>query len=83
MYEISILRAALKELQALPKQTVARISQKIDSLAENPRPEGCKKLQSSELWRIRIGDYRVIYAIDDTVRIVEIRKVSHRKDVYQ
>ncbi len=57
----------------------------IDKLASDPRPAGSKKLKDSEedLWRIRVGDYRIIYLIDDQIRIVNIRKVGHRKDVYE
>ena len=50
-----------------------------------PRPAGSKKLQgaSENLWRIRTGDYRIIYAIEDTIKIIEIRKIGHRKDIYR
>ncbi|MES1217243.1 MAG: type II toxin-antitoxin system RelE/ParE family toxin, partial [Bacteroidota bacterium] len=57
----------------------------ISSLAQNPRPLGVKKLKGSteDLYRIRSGDYRVIYSVDDEIRIVDIRKVGHRKDIYK
>jgi mRNA interferase RelE/StbE len=56
----------------------------IDSLANNPRPNGSKKLvsQKETLWRIRVGDYRIIYSIEDVLKILEIRRIGHRKDIY-
>jgi mRNA interferase RelE/StbE len=61
-----------------------KILSAIEALVENPRPAGVKKLKGKgeNLWRIRVGDYRVIYLIDNTVRIVNIRKIGHRRDVY-
>ena len=57
----------------------------IDNLSIEPRPSGCKKLKGSleRLWRIRIGDYRVIYSIEDKIEVLDIRRVRHRKDVYE
>ena len=80
-YQIKIRREALKELVNFPDPVSKRISTAIDSLAENPRPVGCKKLKGEKeyLWRIRVGDYRVIYFIEDTIRIVEIRKIGNRR----
>jgi mRNA interferase RelE/StbE len=74
----------LKELVELPKQASIKLTQAIDSLANNPRPIGCKKLKGEKeyLSRIRVGDYRVIYQIEDVVKIVEIRKIGNRKDIY-
>ena len=85
MYQITIKREALKELQLLPKNAVSNISASIDALSDNPRPVGCKKLKggAENLWRIRIGDYRVIYSIDDVVLIVGIRRIGHRKNIYE
>ncbi|MEK6777526.1 MAG: type II toxin-antitoxin system RelE/ParE family toxin [bacterium] len=61
-----------------------RILSKIDALATNPRPIGCKKLQGpTRLWRLRVGDYRIVYDIDDRNRIVDIVVVRHRRDVYK
>lgn len=57
----------------------------IDELAVNPRPVGCKKLKGEKeyLWRVRVGDYRIIYKIEDVVKVIEIRKVGHRKNIYE
>ncbi|HCZ36877.1 MAG TPA: type II toxin-antitoxin system mRNA interferase toxin, RelE/StbE family [Cytophagales bacterium] len=84
MYLIRIKRSAEKELAKLPIQIVKRIVKAIDGLSENPRPSGCKKLEAlkESLWRIRVGDYRIIYYIEDAIRIVEIRKVANRREVY-
>ncbi len=85
MYLITFKRSAEKEIQKLPNQIIKRLSVAIDGLSSNPRPSGCKKLegQKESLWRIRIGEYRVIYSIEDTIKIIEIRRVGHRKDVYE
>jgi len=81
-YEVFILRSAQKNLADLPKQNYQRIRNLILALASNPRPSGCKKLTGRDGWRIRSGDYRVIYEIDDNQRRVTILDIGHRKDVY-
>jgi mRNA interferase RelE/StbE len=84
MYEVIFKKKAGKELQKLPTVAVKKIAPEIDKLGENPRPQGSKKLKGTEdeIWRIRIGDYRVIYHIEDEIKIVEVRKIGHRKDIY-
>lgn len=83
MYKVIVSKTASKELADLPIQVVNRIIPAIKKLAEDPRPVGCKKLKGhQDTWRIRIGDYRVVYSVDDVVRIVDIRSVGHRKDIY-
>jgi mRNA interferase RelE/StbE len=82
-YSISFVRSARKELESLPIPLVRRILTKIERLAKNPRPSGCKKLQGArDLWRIRLGDYRVIYAILDREVRIEIITVRHRSQAY-
>ena len=81
-YEVFILRRAQKDLITLPKQNYSRMRDLIGELAANPRPSGCKKLTGREGWRIRSGDYRVIYEIDDSERRVMILHIGLRKDVY-
>jgi mRNA interferase RelE/StbE len=85
MYKVVISRSAEKDLSKLSKKVLLPISNAIDALEVNPRPPGCKKLKGAteNLWRIRVGDYRIIYAIADEVRIVDVRKVGHRKDIYE
>ena len=83
-YQLILSKAALRALRALPITVNRRISEAIDGLKDEPRPPGCKKLRAMEdLWRIRVGDYRVIYAVDDTVRVVDIRRIGHRGDIYE
>jgi len=81
-YEVFILRRAQKQLANLPKQNYSRLRELIIELGTNPRPSGCKKLIGREGWRIRSGDYRVIYEIDDPQRLVTVLDIGHRKDVY-
>jgi mRNA interferase RelE/StbE len=82
-YSILFARSARKELEALSNPLIERIFTKIESLAFEPRPSGSRKLQgNSNLWRIRIGDYRVVYSIDDAIEIIEIVRIKHRREVY-
>lgn len=84
-YQVIISKAAGKELRQFPKSAIEKLYNKMMSLANEPRPEGCLKLQGSkeDLWRIRVGDYRIIYSVDDVICIVEVRHMGNRKDVYK
>jgi len=83
-YRIVLTSTAEKELSRLPNQMVSRIFSRIESLANEPRPHGCKKLSAGrDEWRIRIGDYRVIYTIDNEVKKVDVTRIAHRRDVYE
>jgi mRNA interferase RelE/StbE len=83
-YAITFARPARKELERLSSALVQRIFPRIEALAKEPRPSGCLKLTGEEnLWRIRVGDYRVIYTIDDRLRNVDIVAVRHRREAYQ
>ncbi len=83
-YTITFARSARKELERLDRSIVARILTRVEALAHAPRPSGCKKLRgSAELWRIRIGDYCVVYSINDARRVVDIIAVRHRRDAYR
>jgi mRNA interferase RelE/StbE len=83
-YTVRFVRSARKELEALPDAAIKRIFPRIEALADDPRPSGCKKLRGArDLWRVRIGSYRVIYQIEDTILLVEIRAVGDRKDIYE
>ena len=81
-YEVFILPRAHKELANLPKENYVRVRDLISTLADTPRPTGCKKLTGREGWRARSGDYRVIYEIDDRNKRVIVLEVGHRKDIY-
>ena len=85
MYKVIIKREALKELKHFPDRSVKAITKSIERLSGDPRPAGCKKLKGSSenLWRIRVGDYRIVYLIDDVIRIINIRSIGNRKDVYE
>jgi mRNA interferase RelE/StbE len=82
-YSLFILRRAQKELAELPPEAFERIRESIRALSDSPRPPGCLKLTAREGWRIRVGDYRVIYEIDDEQRVVTVLHVGHRRDVYR
>ena len=82
-YQVVIKQSAQKEIRVLPKSVMGRVVSKIKALAEEPRPSGAKKLVGSDqTWRIRIGDYRVVYEIVDEVVTVTIVAVRYRKDAY-
>jgi mRNA interferase RelE/StbE len=83
-YSVEIKPSAAKELDALDHALFARIDRKILALAENPRPPGCKKLRSyKDQWRIRVGDWRVVFIIDDDAKRVSVTRVAHRREVYE
>ena len=81
-YKIEILRSAQKQLSKIHHQHQNQIIENIRKLSENPRPSGCKKLSARPAWRIRIGDYRVIYEINDDCLLVLVITIGHRKEVY-
>lgn len=82
-YKIEIKKSAQKELKSLPSKELKKVIEKISSLAINPRPTGCKKLSGDEKYRIRVGNYRVLYSIEEDILTIFIVKVGHRKDVYE
>jgi mRNA interferase RelE/StbE len=83
-YAITFARSARKELENLPATVANRILRKIEALAENPRLPGVVRLQGSKnLWRLRVGDYRVVYSINDFSRTADIAIIRHRRDVYR
>ena len=82
-YHVALSSSAAKELKKLSSQLLARIVPRLENLASNPRPQGCKKLQGGDReWRIRVGDYRVVYTIDDAKLLVEVTRIRHRSEVY-
>ena len=82
-YELQIRPSAVKELEKLPRKDRPKIVQKIRALTDNPRPHGCEKLSAEEKYRIRQGDYRVVYSVDDDERVILVVKVGHRKEGYR
>lgn len=82
-YGVSLKRSAQKEIRALDEAVRTRVLNSIRSLASEARPPGCRKLVgASDRWRIRIGDYRVIYSVDDDKRLIEIIAARHRSKAY-
>jgi mRNA interferase RelE/StbE len=82
-YKIEFKKSAVKELNELDNKVIKKIINKIKLLANYPRLEGCVKLTSKERYRIRIGNYRILYEIIDDLLIIYIIKVAHRKDAYK
>ncbi len=82
-YSLEIKRSAARELAALPGKDRARIITRIQALAHEPRPAGSEKLSGQERYRLRQGDYRILYEIRDDILIVMVVKIAHRRDVYR
>jgi mRNA interferase RelE/StbE len=82
-YELQIKPSAVKEIEKVPRKDRPKVVQKIRALATDPRPHGSEKLSAEEKYRVRQGDYRVVYSVDDDQSIVLIVKVGHRKEVYR
>ena len=82
-YEICFKESVWKDLCKIPKTNLKRILARIDILSKNPRPMGCEKLTGEALYRVRQGNYRIVYSIQDNELTVWIIKVGHRKDIYR
>jgi len=82
-YRVDIIPSAEKDLDKLPSRVHDRISARILSLEENPRQTGTKKLSGREQYRLRVGDYRVLYTIDDASKSVRVVGVAHRREAYR
>jgi mRNA interferase RelE/StbE len=83
-YRVALTASAEKELRGLAAKVIARIVPRLEHLALLPRPPGCKKLKGGDHeWRIRVGDYRIVYVIDDTARTIDVTRIAHRREVYQ
>ncbi|WP_019509130.1 type II toxin-antitoxin system RelE/ParE family toxin [Pleurocapsa sp. PCC 7319] len=83
-YRIEFDRRVKKDLRSISAKEIQRIKMAIAKLAENPRPFGCKKLkgENNEYFRIRVGNYRVIYTVEDNVLLIVIIRVGHRQEIY-
>jgi len=82
-YRLVFRQSVVKDLRPIPKFDVARILKKIESLVYDPRPTGCEKLSGLERYRIRQGNYRIIYEIIDQDLIISVVKIGHRREVYR
>jgi len=83
MYRIEVKKSAQKELSQISSPYNKKIVEAIDNLALIPRPAGAKKLKGSEAYRIRVADYRIIYTIEDVIKVIEVQRIRHRKDAYK
>ena len=82
-YAVELKLSARKELESLPDSVLSRVMRKLEALTENPRPAGCKKLKGyKDLWRLRVGDWRVVYIIDDPAKLISVTRIAHRREVY-
>ena len=83
-YRVLLRPSVVREIQSLTARMRERVEGKIDGLGENPRPPGVKKLEGGEgRYRVRVGDWRILYVVDDAARVVAVVKVGHRGDVYR
>jgi mRNA interferase RelE/StbE len=82
-YKIFFKRSAVKDLDPIPKKDLQRIIKRIESFAEDPRPAGCEKLTGQDRYRIRQGNYRIVYSIQDKDLTIWVVKIGHRRDVYR
>jgi mRNA interferase RelE/StbE len=82
-YAVLIPKRVAKQIRAVPEPARKRIVDKIEALAANPRPPGCEKLSDQEQYRIRVGEYRIVYSIEDRQVIIAIARVQHRRNVYR
>ena len=83
-YSVEVKPPARKELEALPDDVLSRVVRKVESLGQTPRPAGCKKLKGyKDQWRVRVGDWRVVYIIDDKAKLISVTRIAHRREVYE
>jgi mRNA interferase RelE/StbE len=84
VHEVHLEKRAQRDLRHLPTAVSNRAIESIKALAQNPRPPGCRKIVGSKSdWRVRVGDYRIVYEIDDVTKAVRIMYVRHRRDAYR
>ena len=82
-YRLFIKPSAAKEIEALTKKERIRVIHRIQDLSKNPRPPGCEKLSGQDKYRVRQGQYRIVYSVSDEELVICVVKVGHRKDVYR
>ncbi|HQA53458.1 MAG TPA: type II toxin-antitoxin system RelE/ParE family toxin [Spirochaetota bacterium] len=83
MYFIEITPSAARDYKKIPHAELTKINKLINSLSQNPRPSGCKKLENRNAYRVRSGNYRIIYEISDKILTVCVIRIRHRKEVYK
>ena len=83
-YLVEVKSSARKELEELPGGVLARVVRKLEALGDAPRPPECKKLKGyKDQWRVRVGDWRIVYIVDDSAKLVSVTRIAHRRDVYE
>lgn len=82
-YSVRLSRTGERDLRALPKQEIVRLLRRLEQLAAQPRPSGAKKLKGEEAYRVRQGDYRIVYEVQDEARVVIVYRIRHRREVYR
>ena len=82
-YSLRIKPSAVKELAVLPRKDRKRVVARIQAFATDPRPQGCEKLSAKDLYRLRQGDFRILFTVDDAALLVVIHKIGHRREVYR
>jgi mRNA interferase RelE/StbE len=82
-YNVIFTKSSFKELDAIPRKDAQKILKRASELAEKPRPMGCEKLSARPLYRVRQGDYRIVYFINDPDKTVDIIKIGHRREIYR
>lgn len=82
-YDLLIKPSVARDLRGIPREDVERILERVHALPADPRPPGVEKLSGEERYRVRQGDYRIVYSINDRSRVVEVVQVGHRRDVYR
>ena len=83
MYKIELRRKAKSSLDKLPKDDFDAVLDAVKGLGNTPRPKGVEKIKSAGLWRIRQGDYRIVYSIDDSQKSVTVLRIGHRREIYR
>jgi mRNA interferase RelE/StbE len=82
-YKITVKKSAAKELEEIPGKELRKIVRRIQSLVQNPRPHSSQKLSARQCYRVRQGDYRIVYSIDDKDSVIDIVKIGHRREIYR
>jgi len=82
-YRVLVKPSAIRELEAVPRKDRVRLAERIQSLGAMPRPGGCENLSGGDRYRVRQGDYRIIYSVDDPQQIVRVVKIGNRSEVYR
>ena len=82
-FELRFKASVAKDLREVPKQDVLRILERIETLKANPRPNGSEKLSGHSLYRLRQGNWRIVYSIDDIEIVIEVIRIAHRREIYR